>query len=438
MQSVRCQRGRPWRWLVVAFLALLLIQFVFRGPLRAIRGGLDLAAPYAGTKAWVRGDNPYDLELLREILRTSGREADAVPPLTPSVYPPPTFLALAPLATLQWPAARAIMLAVNLALIGLAVRALTRMLRVQGRFERATVALCALSIAPFATGLALGQLAVASVALVIIALERSQAGDHRGAAAALTVALLLKPQVAGLFVVYLLLRGPRPVPVAGISTYAMVALASLVWMDMHGVPWFSSLTANGAAELRGGAIDPRGPLSAQMVDPRPLIAALWRVEAPLWSGVVLVGGAGAVLVRLGRRMSREHDPLLAANVAVLSLLAGYHRFYDAAVLCLPLAWALAVAMRGGSLRRYATASLVCMIPFFASGGWALQRLTHEGAFPPSIAQSVWWDAVVLRHQTWALLALAGVLLLAARRAARDEEAIREAPSREVERSDGRS
>lgn len=410
---------RLWRWVIFAFLALTSTQFLLLGPRRAITGGLDLAAPYAGAKAWVQGRNPYDSAVLSGVLRKSKREAEANPAFTPALYPPPTFIAVLPLVPLAWPAARVAWLLISLTLIGVALHSLIRMAGVSvSSFGALLVAGGALSLAPFATGIALGQLAVASIALVVIAIERVEAGSEFAAGSLLGVALLLKPQIAGLFVLSFLIRGPRRAAWLSLALLAMATAVSVGWLHRSGVDWISSWTQNSLGEFVGGGIDPRGPLSAQMVDPRPLFSALLDVQRPFWIGLVIASVAGALLLHLGRRLDQRYNLLLAANVAVLTLFVGYHRFYDAALLCLPLTWAVATAWRDDPLRKHALAALLCIAPFFASGAWTLQRLSNEGAIPNAVSQSFFWDAFVLRHQIWALLVLQAVLLAAVWRSAK--------------------
>lgn len=399
-------------WLAALLLTAGAAQFLVLGPRRAVTGSLDFAAPYAGAKAWVKGLNPYDPATLAGILSRSGREINAEPAFTPALYPAPTFVALLPLVPLSWPVARLVWLATSLTLLGFAIRALVKLAGVGGdRVGTLLVTGGTLALAPFGTGIALGQPAVASITLAVIAIERIAAGSRAGGAF-LAVALLLKPQVAGPIALFYLLRGPGKPAAQAFGVYAVAALVGFGVVAASGTDWMSSWRANTAAELQGGAIDPRGPVSAQMVDPRPLLSAIFDVQAPFWPGAFIALLAAVTLIHFGRRLAREHDLLLVANVAVLSLFIGYHRFYDAALLCIPLAWAVSTACRSLHVRTLALAAVACIIPFLASGAWTLQRLGNEGRVPAAVVSSLLWDALVLRHQIWALLALQTVLLVA--------------------------
>lgn len=404
--------------MLIVFLALASVQFVALGPARAVRGGLDFAAPYAGAKAWVRGENPYDAGVLERVLKEAQREADADPAFTPALYPPPTFLALLPVVPLRWPAARAAWMLIGLALIALAIRSLVRMSGVEsGGPALALVAGGTLALAPFATGIALGQLAIPSIALVVIAMDRIRSGAVVTAASLLTLALLLKPQLPALFVLYLLITGPRLVPAVAVAAYGLATMLSVGWLHFNGIDWVRSLQTNSRAELMGGAIDPRGPLSAQMIDLRPLLSALFDFPAPLWIGTIAALAGACIVSLLARRIDPRQNLLVVANIAVLTLFFGYHRFYDAAMLCIPMAWAVA-AWRKDDSRSLALGAIVCIVPFFVSGAWTLQRLGHAGTFPFWVTDAFVWDAFVLRHQTWALLALQVTLITALSRALR--------------------
>src|SRR5207253_3082056 len=124
-----------------------------------------------------------------------------------------------------------------------------------------------------------------------------------------------------------------------------------------------------------------------------------------------------VVYVLGRNLDSANELLLLANVATITLLAGYHRFYDAALLALPMAWAAGrLTSRDDSSRVDAVIAAGCCVVFFVSGGWALQKLAEDGRFA-AVSGTYLWDAVALRHQTWALVLLEAVLVGAVARAA---------------------
>src|SRR5437016_3114866 len=126
---------RAWVW---TFLIAASVYFGVRGPSRALFWGhrsADLAPPYAAARAWLFGKNPYNAKSLSDVLRGAGRELNAAgePQSNTSLYPPPTFVALIPLAILPWQIARAFFLVACLILFGLHVRALLRLGKLDAR-----------------------------------------------------------------------------------------------------------------------------------------------------------------------------------------------------------------------------------------------------------------------------------------------------------------
>jgi hypothetical protein len=114
-----------------------------------------------------------------------------------------------------------------------------------------------------------------------------------------------------------------------------------------------------------------------------------------------------------RRSNRSNYTLLDLSaMAVLSLLPIYHRFYDAVVLIIPLAWLFG---NWKSLDRSVKVVVgIALLPFLLPGGTMLQVLQSEKRIPTSVSSAWWWRMVVLPHEVWALIALSLVLLYAMR------------------------
>ena len=108
------------------------------------------------------------------------------------------------------------------------------------------------------------------------------------------------------------------------------------------------------------------------------------------------------------RRGDSSDELDLSTIAVLSLLPVYHRLYDASVLILPLCWSLSAW--SGRFRNCARLAFLLILPFLVPGGSALEQLQLNGHVPAALANSCWWNALVMPHQVWALFFL-GVLLL---------------------------
>jgi hypothetical protein len=421
-------RPLVWGWLLVA-----LACFLVRGSGRLLPGtveaGGDLAAPYAGARAWVRGQNPYDEVVLMEVLREAGREKGerGNPALTTPMYPPTTFPLLAPFAAVPWSQAKLLWHGLGLALFGWQLGLLCTFLPPQERTTRA-VALVAflLSLAPYQTGFALGQVSTVATALVVIGASLACKQRDGLAGAALGCAMLLKPTLSFSCLLGLLaLRRVRALGWAGV-TIGLVAAVALAWLWANAVDWVPTLAADLRHTEVGVEINPTGPLKVQMIDWRPLFAAAFgqgkAAELARYALVVLTGGYGLVLAVLLRR--RGEDFLVLAALAVWGLLVTYHRFYDAALLSLPVTWAFREL--GGPHRGWARTVLLLAVPFFLPGA----VLLAQGVCPGSpLTDSLAWKVGVEMHQplclSAVLLCLFGVMWDVYRRGRRPAQAVSE-------------
>jgi hypothetical protein len=171
----------------------------------------------------------------------------------------------------------------------------------------------------------------------------------------------------------------------------------------------------------GGANDPTAANSIR----HNLLNLQWliyeMVSQPWVVNLVVFGLAGVltmVTVAAHRRPGSSRHALLAASaLAMVSVLPVYHRFYDGALLLLPLAWSLA-AWRG-PYTRFAAASMVCMLPFLLPGAEMLRQYLLGGRLPAAWGDTWWWNVLVQPHQVWAILILAIVLTWALARSAAD-------------------
>jgi hypothetical protein len=404
------------RQIALAFLAIATAFFIVRGPVRTLRSGDDLAPPYGGARAWLLGENPYLDASLSEVLLKAGRETDehGKPVFNPSLYPPPTFVALAPFAALPWPAARFAFLLVSLALFVWHLRSLFRLADLSWNDVTGVWLLGAvLALAPYHTGIALAQVAIPCVALLVVAIDRIHRGHAFSGGMLLALATLFKPQIAAPFILYFLLRRHQRAALIALGACVIATAIGIGWLTVNDVPWLESWkTATAGILVPGGHHDPSGPWSAQLLELRPLITALTGIEASGMIGFGIAAVLGVAVFLMGRQLSEQHDLLLLSVVAVLTLFATYHRFYDAVLLCLAVAWAASVLRDQPSLTRHALVAGGCCAVFFVPGAWMLQRWANEGRVSAEWTQSFAWNAVVLRHQNWALVGLCLTLMSA--------------------------
>src|SRR5947209_7338118 len=117
-----------WTVLCLVFLLLACTEFLFRGPIRAIRVATafnDFLSPYIQAKAWIHGVNPYSPETLLRMWPTNlhqpGFLAKEVADGSllakrgmPTAYPVTSLVLIAPFTVLPWMVANALWLAINL------------------------------------------------------------------------------------------------------------------------------------------------------------------------------------------------------------------------------------------------------------------------------------------------------------------------------------
>jgi hypothetical protein len=113
---------------------------------------------------------------------------------------------------------------------------------------------------------------------------------------------------------------------------------------------------------------------------------------------------------------RSSELLEISAISVLSLTCVYHRFYDAALLIWPLAWGLLLARR----RSAAIITLAMIAPFFVPGAALLTESSLAARIPSTIANSWWWNTLVLPYAVWDLILIAILFLYWMSRGASEE------------------
>jgi hypothetical protein len=397
-------------------LVLAGIELLVRGPVRALQpgGAGDFAAPYAATRAWMHGTNPYDQAALATLLTDAGRETgpDGRQLFTMSVYPPPTFAALAPIAVMPWPAARFAWTVLLLAAMVAIVFGLAGLLRLEAQPTKETmivIGIAVAALAPMHTAISRGQPGALAIGLTALALSAMVTGAPWRSGIALGVGIVLKPQVSAPFLLVALLRREWKTISASVLVVGIALVVGVGMLAVRDVPWMDAWLANIRRENAGGEMDPSGVVAFQMVDLRPLLAAL---HLPVLPVAASIGAALlALIVSLGRRGAARDPLLFMSALAVWTVLVGYHRFYDAVLIALPVAWALREIARRGEPRGGAAAVLVAASCFLIPGAWMLQLSVASGRIAPVIAESWWFRTVALPHQIWALLAIQVILLV---------------------------
>jgi hypothetical protein len=419
MTSPRRPILRPMLGLLLLVAALSILVA------RTTRGGAwqwDFGIYSAASRAWIAGENPYDEPALYERWRRESASdfGDTTGDISwlQSIVPPTTLMAIAPFALLPRPAAFASWYAFNLFALAAAGAAALAMTGLRLRQFRAWALLAAIVLlGPVQSGIHAGQPAIAAVACIVVAIWCASRGRSIAAGVLLGVAAALKLQLAAPFILLALYRRQwRTAAVASI-VFAAIAVAAAGRLQVAGIEWWGDWIANiRRSATNGGPNDftAANPTRDHLLNLQlPLYAITGSRQIATTLALLLCTAAAivyAVRLRRGKAMTSAEELLLVAPAAVLTLLPVYHRYYDATLLIIPLAWAVA-ALAIPSSRRRAIIVLALIAPFALPVGWAT-NLIKRGYAPESFAGQSWWQIVVMPLQVWLLVALAIVLIAA--------------------------
>jgi hypothetical protein len=423
-----------WRFSVLCLIACLAVaEFSARGPIRALRSNHnfnDFSSPYAQTRTWLSGRDPYAASTVRELwpalpsptflLKESTDGTLTAKHGVPSPYMTTAFPLLLPIAELPWRIAIWVWVLMCVSAVFVAASTLIDLAGVRKRSQLALmIFVSVLLFAPVHTAIAAANIVTVAFALGVVAmfcLMRDRAGM---AGALLTLAVALKPTAALPFVIFALVSGKRAqVIVPAIATG--IPLLSVAVIPTHGgTLWWKSFLANDQSMFAPGAIDDfstANPLHFQLVN---LQAALFPVlhsvlHSMSHSRALTQFGAMLVFVVLlafwlrAVRRDRQIGLLDLSILASAALLPVYHRFTDAGLLLVPVVWAL--SEMEGELRRYAAGCLLLASPFLVPGATILHEFSERSAILHSLSLSRWWDCFILPHESWLILMLCVVFL----------------------------
>lgn len=418
--------GMRWRSVLIGLLLFAsLAEFLVRGPVRLLVGGMgwnDFLSPYIQAKAWAHADDPYTPQSLIKWWPADNRRPHFVDENAstgtlemkrgmPSPYPISSLALLSPFSVLPWPFALLLWEAISTAAIILAAFALLAVCGCRWYELRSQLFFAIVfALAPLHTGFATANPAMLAVSLVIGAIWANYTGRETTAAALLAVAICLKPTVAGGLLLYYLLRRRWTVVVITCAMVAAVTVVGASRLTLAGVHWIPSYVENGRRMFAAGSVDDfsrASRLRFNMINAQVFFAGIFSSDS---TANLLARMLGTVLlgfwIWLCFRRRTATGLLEVSAISILSLIAIYHRFYDAALLILPLAWSLLlVKKRSASLAMLAATAL-----FFVPGPTFLAGLAGSGHISQNVTSSWWWNVVVLPHEAWDLI-LGTILLL---------------------------
>ena len=205
-QSLPARRSaRPWLLLAALVVAVVIMGVQMAGPARGLTTLplLDFVEYWAAGHLNVRGENPYDPERIEELERQTGRTSDGI-----LMWNPPWTLPLVmPLGLLDCRTAHLLWLALQFAVVLWCADLLWR--HYGGQAERRGLAwLLAITFLPTLFSLTVGQISPLVLLGAVLFLVYLRQGRDALAGAA-TVLLAIKPHLAYLFWIALLLWSVR-------------------------------------------------------------------------------------------------------------------------------------------------------------------------------------------------------------------------------------
>jgi len=416
----RTRRGVAW-----GVLGLAVAYLAWQGIVRGLATSFDLTVGFAAGQAWLQGRDPYDVAVLKDVLAASSGGADTGNQLETlrNVYFPTTLPLFVPLGLVPWPMARVMALAIDTAAAGFVALGLSRALGWRFTEPRALGLIAfVLALAPLHTSIAIGQSSVVATSLIVAAILLDRSGRPVAAGLAYGLATAAKVQLGLPFLAYQFWRRRWTAAGSGSLLLVGLTLAAVLRMELVGLPWLTSWGANIDQLSGAGGINDASPLNPErysLVNLQYLLGSLGLDRT--WADVVtfaVVGAAGLTLLGLVRGTRPRQEMLTLAVIATLSLLVTYHRYYDAVLLALPIAWAVSAWQTGQ--RRVAAFALVLCVDFILPVQTALHEFGQRGVVPSAFTEGPVWQSILMTQHVWALVLLVVVLLLAAATVDRDE------------------
>ncbi|CAN5652498.1 hypothetical protein BH09PLA1_BH09PLA1_25470 [soil metagenome] len=409
------------RLLGIALLCAALLQLGFRG-MQRVRHEMplwDFVNPYAAARAWIHGMDPYSHNDVIVAWQQTGFLNDREWTHWASVYPPTSLALIAPLAALPPRMAMAIWFGILMLLLVLQFRALVDLVGWRWSDPRAPLLVAAtLFAAPSQFAILSGQLSLAAIALCIIAFWCDAKRTRPTLAGVLiAIACALKPQVAGVFVVFYLWRRRWNVVRPAIAVAALIGIGAIGTMQLTHPNWLRSWTDQIYATTTTGRVNDyswSGHFRDHIIDLKMLLVS-W-IHDPMMLRATVVLSTIALLgwfVRAfprGQQQSPQNLLLALATLCAISLLPIYHRVYDASLLVLALAWAMhAMDDPLPHRRRLAIVMLIAMSPLLIPFDVA-HVLGHRAPRLVEMTQTAWWQTWIAPHFAWGLLFTATTLL----------------------------
>jgi hypothetical protein len=408
-------------WILICLAAS---EFIVRGPVRFLlipNNWNDLSQNYTASKLWLKGLSPSDPRNFVALWKHETRSRLELTDIRTHLAPPlGGLVVMAPIAAFPFRIAKILWLIVLL----LSFAASVWSLLLVGGFRRdelrtlAFVAAC-FALAPFQTGLASGNTSILVIGLCAAAICAAFRSRDVAAGVLFGFACSLKPQIGAFLVLYYLVRRRWRLFGTAVATTTGLTVAAALYLQFRGAPWIQDYLHNARGFVTANHLD-------DFSTANPSRFTLINLQVPFFSitgqsalaNLLAFAITGLLLCAwiywVARGAEREVELLSLGAISVLALLPVYHRFYDAALLIVPLCWCMAVTV--GRAKTIVQIVLLLMAVFLVPGAAILQEVAIGGHVPGAVIRSWFWNCIVMPHETWTLLALCLALLYGIRSA----------------------
>ncbi len=411
--------------LAVALVAVAAGVFFVRTVWQPQYRPCDFSVYYTAGRGWLLGSDPYNRQATYDLWLAAGGRADIMPsdvreqgnePWMPIVVLPPSFPVMAPLSAMPTRVAVPVWYIICSALLlaqtaALSVMIGSSLLRPAGLLLLAATLL----LAPVHDNFGWAQPSSPTISLIILAMYAGMRGRELTCAVIVGLATALKPQLGGVFLVYYFLISGARFRIMSVALLALLSIVGLAPLWLRDTAWIAGWQENmHLAEAPGGfsSTSTENPGRSAMLNLNVVLNVVIHNRTAVNVLAVAITAALAVVLAWCRRKMRSHHELLSLSMlSILALLPVYHRFYDAALLVVPLAWGIA---HFRSNPRDA-APILLVVATFLLPLRAHARLAQVFNVDAETASGFLWDFVLEPVRTWILLAGFLVLVRAARR-----------------------
>lgn len=399
--------------LILMMIGTVSIEFALRGPFRALSNSADLTAPFLQSRAWLNGINPYQQGLEKQLIP----EVEGTQSFNSGIYPPSTSVVLSPLSFLSWSNFKVLWAIMSTCLFFLMLLVCINLASFSYDDIKLYVFIFfAIALAPFHTGIGIGQVSVPVIELCVISYWFYSKDMNILSGIILGLAVCLKPQIALFFCVYYLLRKNKKIIIVALSIILIVFLISEIpyFHDNHTLgaswTWWIDRVVGGYGSTGGDRFQSLDIRRFSAVNLHILFLSLFNSNNMVDKVVILVFLVFFLLYLYYNFVlyQKKYDLTFFSLIGILMLFPVYHRFYDASILIIPILWSI---IEYDSIRKKQSQIIIfCSMFFLIPGATILIELTNKKIIQNSYIHYHFWETIVMPHQVWCLVIMYITLL----------------------------